>query len=163
MKNETLEKNLHLTFEISIFLKAIYAFLEMLAGLAFMLMPDVSISALVDLFMEDLRADNPENIITQYGITFLNNFTPSTQHFVALFLVIHGSVKLFVVIGLLRKKTWSYPVAGIVFSFFIVYQLQRYFHTHSPFLLFISALDFMIILLTWHEYSNLKKKVYFWG
>jgi uncharacterized membrane protein len=158
MKNSILEKNLHLTFEIGIFFKAFQAFLEIIAGAVLILTSQAAMSSIVSLFTEDLRADNPENVITKYGITLLNNFSPTTQHFVSVYLMIHGSIKLIVVIGLLKKIRWAYPAAGIVFTFFIVYQVQRFFHTHSPLLLFFAALDFLIILLTWHEYSSLKKK-----
>ena len=74
----------------------------------------------------------------------------------AIYLFGHGVIKLWIIIGLLRKKLWYYPVAMIVFGLFIVYQLYRYTFTHSFLLLLITALDFIVIGLTWHEYRHLR-------
>jgi uncharacterized membrane protein len=36
-------------------------------------------------------------------------------------------------------------------------QLYRYVFTHSPWLLVLTALDLVVILLTWHEYRLLRR------
>jgi len=57
----------------------------------------------------------------------------------------------------LRGKLWYYPVSLVVFSLFIVYQLYRYSYTQSIWLLFITAVDIVVIVLTWHEYRFLQR------
>ncbi|MHB8885982.1 MAG: DUF2127 domain-containing protein [Methylovirgula sp.] len=64
-------------------------------------------------------------------------------------------MKLWLIIGLLRKKLWYYPVAIVVFGLFIAYQLYRYAFSHSVWLLLITVLDVVVIGLTWHEYRFL--------
>ena len=77
--------------------------------------------------------------------------------FTAYYLASHGIVKLFVIIGLWRKKLWYYPTAIVVFASFIVYQLYRFNFTHSIWLLVLTVLDVVVIWLTWHEYKYIKR------
>jgi len=39
---------------------------------------------------------------------------------------------------------------------FLVYQIYRYSHTHSVWLLALSILDLFVIVLTWLEYQRLR-------
>ncbi len=80
-----------------------------------------------------------------------------TQRFLALYLLGHGVVKLWLIVGLLRERLWYYPVALVVFALFIVYQLYRFSFTHSVWLLLISVVDVVVIGLTWHEYRYLHR------
>ena len=75
----------------------------------------------------------------------------------ALYLLSHGVIKLFVIIGLLQQKLWYYPTALVIFGLFIVYQLYRFSFTHSPWLLVLTVLDIIVMWLTWHEYSYLRR------
>jgi Predicted membrane protein (DUF2127) len=54
------------------------------------------------------------------------------------------------------RRLWYYPVAIIVFALFIAYQLYRYTFSHSVWLLLITALDIIVIALTWHEYRFMR-------
>jgi uncharacterized membrane protein len=80
-----------------------------------------------------------------------------TQVFVALYLLSHGSIKLWLIIALLREKLWYYPTAIVIFGLFIVYQLYRFSFTHSVWLLLVTAVDIIVIALTWHEYKYLHR------
>lgn len=44
-----------------------------------------------------------------------------------------------------------------VFGLFIVYQVYRFSATHSLWLLLITAVDVLVICLSWHEYHYLKR------
>ena len=68
-----------------------------------------------------------------------------TKHFVAFYLLSHGAVKLWVIIGLMRERLWYYPVALVIFTLFIVYQIHRYTLTHSVSLLLITVIDLVVI------------------
>jgi uncharacterized membrane protein len=84
-------------------------------------------------------------------------FSISTQYFTAFYLFSHGVVKLFLIAGLLRERLWYYPLAMIVFAFFIMYQLYRFSFTHSVWLFVITILDMVVIWLTWREYKYLRR------
>ena len=80
----------------------------------------------------------------------------STRNFTAVYLLSHGVIKLGLIIGLLRERLGSYPVATAIFGLFIVYQLFRFSLTHSLWLVVITAVDVLVIGLTWHEYRYLR-------
>ena len=87
----------------------------------------------------------------------LQHLSLGAQHFAAIYLVSHGAIKLWLIIGLLREKLWYYPTAMVIFALFIVYQFYHFSFTHSVFLLFITVVDFVVIILTWHEYGYLRR------
>jgi uncharacterized membrane protein len=65
-----------------------------------------------------------------------------------------GAVKAGLVSALLLKKWWAYPLTVVAFSLFLVYQVYRYLHTHSAWLLVLSMLDLFLIVVTWLEYNR---------
>lgn len=151
------EKNIHLFFELSLWLKALFALFEMIAGfIAFAATKQVLLH-FVDWVTKAEFAEDPKDVIATYVLHAVQNLSSSTQDFAGFYLLAHGIIKLWLIIGLLMKKLWYYPVAMIVFGLFIVYQVYRYTLTHSPWLLLITLLDVIVIWLTQHEYKLLKK------
>ena len=61
------------------------------------------------------------------------------------------------ILSLWRRKLWSYPSAIVFFILFIIYQMYRYTHHHSAWLILLSILDVIVVMLTWLEYGNLKR------
>jgi uncharacterized membrane protein len=80
------------------------------------------------------------------------NYTVSTQHFYAFYLLSHGIIKVALVIGLLRDKLWAYPASLVVLGIFIVYQLYRFSYTQGFGLIVLTVFDVIVMGLIWHEY-----------
>ncbi len=153
------EKNIHLVFEVSLILKAIFATFEILGGIFAYFISQQFLLSVVSTITADELAEDPRDLISNYFLHSAQNLSISTQHFTAFYLLSHGVIKLFVIIGLLRKKLWYYPTALVVFGLFIVYQLYRFSFTHSIWLLLLTALDLIVMWLTWHEYKYLRRSV----
>jgi len=66
-------------------------------------------------------------------------------------------VKLGLVTGLLMRKLWAYPTTMVVLGLFILYQLYRYTQTHGIALLLLTALDVVVVGLTFHEYRLMRR------
>jgi len=150
------EKNIHLIFEVSLILKGIFAALELIGIFAYFVSQQFLLSV-VTLMTQDELAEEPRDFIANYLVHAAQTLSISTQHFTAFYLLSHGVIKLFVIIGLLRQKLWYYPAALMVFGLFIVYQLYRFGFSHSPWLLILTALDIIVMWLTWHEYKYLRR------
>lgn len=104
MNTRSEEKEIHLAFEISIILKGISSIFEIIGGvLALLVTKSYIVSTVLSLTHEELSQD-PNDAVAHYLINLSNNFSVTSQHFVALYLLSHGIIKLFLVIGLLRKK-----------------------------------------------------------
>ncbi len=152
------ESKIHFAFDVTIFLKGIHAILEIIGGILIYFISKEYIVNLVLSITKDELSEDPASILAQYLVNATNNFSVGSQHFVALYLLSHGVIKLVLVTGLLRKKLWAYPASIVVFSLFIIYQLHRLYYTHSLWLLLFTILDVAIIWLTAHEYTYMKKR-----
>jgi uncharacterized membrane protein len=150
------ERKIHLVFEVSLWLKGVFALSEVIAGVAAYFISQQFLLAIVLWVTKEEFAEDPHDIIANSLLHAVQNFSVSTQKFVAVYLLGHGVIKLWLIIGLLRRRLWYYPVAMIVFALFIAYQLYRYTFSHSVWLLLITVLDLIVIALTWHEYRFMR-------
>lgn len=151
------ETNVHAAFEISLVLKGVFALAEIAAGVFAYF---VTRQLLLDLAQSVTRlelTEDPRDFVANYLLHAAQGLSVSSQHFTAFYLLSHGAIKLWLIIGLWRKKRRYYPAAIAVFGLFILYQMYRYSFTHSPLLLFITALDVIVIGLTWFEYRHLRR------
>lgn len=157
-RTQALEHDIHRLFRVSLILKGLFALGEMLSGIAlFFVSQDMLMNVIWYIIPDDLPA-NPADAITAFFVDSIGNLSGDTQHFAALYLASHGIIKALLIVNLLREKFWAYPLAITVFGFFIFYQLFRYAHTHSIWLLILTVFDVIIIWLTWHEYRQMRQR-----
>ena len=151
------EKNIHFVFDISLWLKAVFAFGEILSGIATYFVSKELLVQIVLLITSAEFAEDPHDQLANYLLHAAQNLSIGARDFAAIYLIAHGVVKLWLIVGLLRKKLWYYPTAIVVFGLFIVYQLYRFAFTHSILLILITILDLIVIGLTWHEWQYLRR------
>jgi len=96
--------------------------------------------------------EDPNDFVANTLLSAVQRISVSSQHFAALYLLSHGAVKVFLVIGLLRNRSWAYPAALAVFSAFILYQVYRFTLTHSLGLVALTVFDLAVMWLIWREY-----------
>jgi|SRR5579863_4938120 len=149
------EKIVHLAFQISLIVKGIFAFSEIVGGIATYFISQRFLLNVITAFTQNELIEDPRDLVANYLLHQAQHFSVSTKHFAAIYLFSHGLVKLWLIAGLLRERLWYYPTASIVFALFIVYQLYRFTFTHSVMLLALTLIDVMVIGLTWHEYRYL--------
>ena len=148
--------SIHLFFNISVIAKGIDGALEIVGGiLLFFVSPD-RISAVIRALTQHELSEDPRDLVATYLLNNTHSLTKGVTMFAAAYLLWHGMVKAGLVAGLLLKRRWAYPAAIVAFLLFVVYQLYRYTHTHSPALLALSIVDVLVIILTWVEYNRLK-------
>lgn len=162
------EKEIRFVFVASLILKGLFAFAETISGIGAYgisfagnvitgFLPQEFLLNFVQGITQEELLENPGDIVANYLLQAAQALSVNTLHFAALYLLVHGVVKLWLVIGLLRKRLWYYPTALVVFCMFIVYQAYRYTFTHSLALVFITIIDLVVVGLTWHEYQYLKR------
>mgnify|MGYP001590762921 CR=1 FL=1 len=150
------EKKIHLIFVLSVLLKALNGILEIILGV--LLLFTSAIAGLVQTLVKGELIEDPSDLVANTIQNFLPFLTHS-EYFVAIYLLSHGVIKIFLVVGLLRNKLWAYSAAIVVFALFIVYQLYRYSFTHSIWLILLTIFDLFVIWLTWHEYRIIRQNV----
>jgi uncharacterized membrane protein len=151
-------KNIHLAFEWSLWLKAFLALSEIVAGLVAYFVPQYLVLTFVLWVTREEFAEDPHDLVANFLLHAVQNMSVGTQKFAAVYLLAHGAVKLWLIVGLLRERLWYFPVSIAAFGLFIVYQAYRYTFTHSVWLLLITALDVVVIVITWHEYRYLRQE-----
>ena len=150
------EERLHRFFEITLLLKALFAAGEIVAAIGIYVVPLDLVADFVGAVTDAELARHPRDIVAAHLADWAQNLSVGTKHFVALYLLSHGVVKLWVIIGLMRERLWYYPVALVLFTLFVLYQIHRYMLTHSVSLILITVVDLVVIGLTWHEYRYLR-------
>jgi uncharacterized membrane protein len=146
---------LHAGFQIGILLKGIYAALEVVGGVFLWLVKPATIDSWVLRMTQSELIEDPNDMLSNLIVRLSGHFTVGTQMFGVYYLLSHGLVKVVLVLLLLQKKLWAYPAAIVVLVIFIGYQVVRWTHTRSPFLLAISAFDAAMIWLTIVEYRRM--------
>ncbi len=151
------ERYVRLAFQLGLWFKAIFALVEIGGGVAAFFVSRQFLVQMANLVTQGELVEDPHDFVANYLLHTVQHLSISTQHFTAYYLLSHGAIKLWVIIGLLRERLWYYPTALIVFSLFIAYQLYRFDFTHSPWLLVLTLVDVVVIALTWHEYQFLHR------
>ncbi len=147
---------IHELFRTSIFLKGIFAFLESISGiLLFFVTSDFLLRFVNYFFGHELKQD-PADIFVNFLINLFSDHSGSLKIFFAIYLLIHGIIKLGLIVALWKEKLWAYPLSGIIFILFIFYQIYRYIQHPSVFLILLTFLDILVIILIYLEYKILK-------
>ena len=151
------ERSIHRIFEVSILLKGAHALIECAGGLLLAFISTSTIAGLVKTLTQEELIEDPHDLVATSLMNFAQNFSVSTEHFYAYYLLSHGIVKLLLVIGLLRNRLWAYPASLAALGLFIAYQLYRYSYTHGIGLIILTVFDLAVIWLVWHEYQVVRR------
>jgi uncharacterized membrane protein len=72
----------------------------------------------------------------------------------ALYLVVHGTVKLIFILGAFWQKTWGYVGLITILSIFVAFELYHAAVRNSQFMLFLAFFDAILAYLAWREYRK---------
>ena len=153
------EKTFRRLFRVSLFLKAAFSLSEIVGGVLAYFISQQYLLHLVTTFTQEELTEDPRDFVAHFLIQSTQQMSVSAQHFAAFYLLSHGIIKTFLIVGLLREKLWYYPLSMLVFSAFVAYQLFRFQVTHSLWLMAITILDIVVIAMTWHEYRFLRQRI----
>jgi uncharacterized membrane protein len=151
------ERRVHQIFEISVLLKGDHALIECIGGLVLTFVSTSVIKNLVNALTQEELIEDPNDFVAAHLLSLAQSFTVGTQRFYAFYLLSHGVIKVFLVVGLLRNKLWAYPVSLVVLGLFIVYQLYRFSYTHGVGLIVLTVFDVLVMGLIWHEYQLVRR------
>lgn len=139
-------------------IKAIDALIEFIGGFLLLILSHNLLNNLIHLIALPELIEDPKDIVMNYFIKFGQNFSISSQHSVAIYLLIHGTTKLVVIWLLINKKLWAYPLASVVFGLFTIYEIYSLLHNPSILLLLLIIVDAAMIVMIILEYKQLKIK-----
>jgi uncharacterized membrane protein len=99
-------------------------------------------------------SQDPHDFIATRLMHFGNGLTGSAVHFAAAYLLVHGIVKVVLVVALLRNQLWAYPWLIVTLIVFIVYQIYKIALEPTAGLIALTIFDAVIVWLTWREWRK---------
>ncbi len=151
------QRGLHQLFLISIWIKGISGILETLAGIAAVFVEPRALEAVVLFLTAPELSEDPDDWFATFLGGAVRQYSADTQAFLSMYLISHGLIRVFLVAGMLRGKLWAYPVSLGALGLFIAYQGERFMHTHSLWLVFLTLVDLGVAYLIWDEYQLRKR------
>jgi uncharacterized membrane protein len=148
----------HRAFQVGVILKGLDGLVEAVGGLALLIINKPEIQQLVRLLTYNELSEDPNDFVANLLIHTSQRLSIRTQHFAGLYLLGYGVIKLGLTAGLLRGLRWSYPVALVILTLFVAYQVYRIMHTHSVVLSLLTLLDVAIVLLIFREWRSTKSQ-----
>jgi uncharacterized membrane protein len=149
---------LHYLFELGVSLKFVNGVLELIGGVFLFFITPESLNKLAAKMLTDELLEDRKDLVANTLRHVMASLSADTQVFASLYLLVHGIVKVGLVVALCKKKLWAYPLAGVVLVLFTVYQLYLYSHSRSAFQLFLTAVDVLVLLLLWSEYRRVVRR-----
>jgi uncharacterized membrane protein len=140
-------------FKTSVWLKGFLGIVDILIGFLVLIFGTKIVEDLGNIFAKKLL-EEPKDIIVNHLWNYLQNLSLSTEHFIAIYMIIFGVINLFLVFMILKKKVKLYPWLVAVLSLMIIYSILRFFHTHSLVLLVFTIWDSFIAAMLFEEYRN---------
>ena len=147
-----------LLFRVSVWLKGLDGVLELAGGAALLAVGPAVIARVIHGLTEAEITEDPRDLVANYLRQSAAHLSMSGEHFIAYYLLIHGVVKLALVWGLLGRVLVTYPVALVVFTLFVAYQIYRYTLAPGWGLIALTAFDLAIIVFVYLEYRALRRR-----
>lgn len=143
-------------FQIGVVLKGLDGVMETVGGALFLAVSRTKLTHWVFLLTRPELLEDPDDWIANTLRHTFSHLSVGDKLFGSMYLLVHGAVKIFLVINLLRGRLWAFPVAIGAISAFICYQIYRLSVHFSWTLVALTVLDTIIIFLIWHEWGYLK-------
>ena len=141
-------------FEIGVILKGLDGVLEVIGGLLLVAVTPATIDHLMVRLTQHELSEDPNDVIARRLLGYTHGLTGSAVTFAALYLLVHGIVKIVLVAALLRNQAWAYPwMIGFLLAF-IGYQLYRLALDPTIWLTALTVFDALMVWLTWREWRR---------
>ena len=142
------------TFEVGITLKGLDGVLEVVGGLLLLVVSPATINQLVRNLTQHELSQDPHDFIATHLLNAASGLTGSSVRFGAIYLLLHGVVKIVLVAALLRDQLWAYPWMIVFLGIFIAYQVYRMTFAPSVGLVALTVFDVFVAWLTYREYRK---------
>jgi uncharacterized membrane protein len=142
------------TFAVGIILKGLDGVLEMVGGLLLLVVSPATIDHVVRRLTQHELSQDPHDFLATHLLKTAHGLTGSALLFGAVYLLLHGLVKVILVTALLENQLWAYPWTIVFLVVFIVYQAYRLSIKPTVGLTALTIFDLVIACLTFREYRK---------
>lgn len=145
-------------YELGITIKFLDGLFELIGGCLILGLSSGTILSIAHALTHDELAQDPHDFIATHILHAGTSLAHGHAGFASAFLIIHGGVKVGLVICLWLNKLWAYPLGLIVLGLLLIYQLYRLAVGPTFGMVFLSVLDAIIIWLIWREWQHVRAK-----
>lgn len=146
-------KLLDRTFFVGLILKGLDGVLELVGGVLLLLVKPTQIGVIAQVLTQHELSEDPHDLIANSLLHAANSLNASASLFGAIYLLLHGLVKVVLVWAVLTNHLKAYPWMIAFLLAFITYQSYQLAVGFSWGLLLLTAFDIFIVVLTWREYG----------
>lgn len=145
-------------FAVGIIAKGLNGVAELVGGVLLLLLTPLRIQQLAAAWTHEELSEDPHDFVATHLLHTANGLSGDAVLFGALYLLVHGIVKVVLVGALLLNKLWAYPWLIAVLLLFIAYQLYRIVLDPTAGLIGLTVFDAVIVVLTWREYREQRRR-----
>ena len=140
-------------FVVTLILKGIDGVLELIGGVLLLVIPADKIGTFVRIVTQHEISEDPDDFFANAVRHAASGLSVSATLFGAIYLLLHGIVKVVLVWAVLRDQLWAYPwMIGFLIAF-IGYQSYKLITAFTWGMLALTLFDVFVVWLTWHEYG----------
>lgn len=103
-------------------------------------------------------AEDPRDWVANHLRAFADRLGASSLTYGAIYLLVHGIVKVVLVVELLLERMWAYPMMIVVLLGFIGYQLYRMTISPTAGLIALTLFDVVIVVMTGVEWARHRRR-----
>jgi uncharacterized membrane protein len=103
--------------------------------------------------------EDPSDVLGNLFMNFAHSLSLRLKAFLAIFMIAHGLINIGIVLALMHKKLWVFPIVSSLLALLITYQTYMFVHNHSITLLIITFVDVVLFGLLGVEYHRLRNKI----
>lgn len=143
-----------LVFLVGVFFKGVDGLFEVFGGLVVLLLPHPQLLRTAHAITAKELGEDPDDLIANLIVHGAAHLHAQSATFLGLYLLLHGVVKLGIVLALILGSSRVYPWAIAALLIFLVYQVYEIVVVPSPLVIILTVLDAAIVVLTWREWRN---------
>jgi uncharacterized membrane protein len=140
------------TFFVGLVLKGLDGVLELIGGILLLVVSPRQIDAFAQFLTQHELSEDPHDLIANALVQATGSLNLSLSLFGAIYLLLHGLVKVVLVWAVLNDRLWAYPWMIAFLLVFIAYQSYQVAVSFSWGLTLLTAFDILIVYLTRREY-----------
>lgn len=148
------ERILDLVFLIGVLLKGLDGLVETAAGAILLFVTPAQVRGAAAAATSNELTEDPHDLVANLIVHGAARLHAGSMVFIAAYLLLHGLVKLAIVIALLVGSRRVYPWAMAALGAFLVFQLYELIVRPSVGVAVLTVLDGVIIWLTWREWRR---------
>lgn len=145
-------------FRIAMAVKGIDGAIELIGGVLLLLVSQTEVQKVITVVVTHDLLGPPDGSLSRHFVAGTAEFASGDRTFAVLYLLLHGAIKVALVLALLRHWLPAYPVAVVVLGAFVVYEIYRATQTGSVLLPLLAVLDILVIALVIREYLALRRE-----